>query len=278
MLHIRPLTLADLPVGMRLKQQAGWNQTEADWQRFLALEPEGCFLAERDGLSVGTTTTCLFGPVAWIAMVLVDAAVRGQGIGRALMQHALAYLDQQGVRSVRLDATPLGQPLYEKLGFSVEYPLARYAGTLLPADPVLDVATAQPEQFDRLLQLDRAVTGTDRRKLLLRLFAERPEALRVVERTGSVLGFVTVRSGTRALQIGPCLATPEAGPLLLADAWHRYAGQSVFVDIPLGNMTAGALAQAQGLTVQRPLIRMCRGLAVTERSTELWASSGPEKG
>src|SRR5437870_5411367 len=141
MFHIRPMTVADLPVGMRLKQQAGWNQTEADWRRFLALEPDGCFVAERDGAPVGTTTTCTFGPVAWIAMVLVDPAVRGQGIGKALMRHALAYLDRCGVRSIRLDATPMGQPLYEQLGFQVEYPLARYEGMLPAAEPVRGVAT-----------------------------------------------------------------------------------------------------------------------------------------
>src|SRR4030095_4066173 len=31
----RTTTKADIPAGMRLKEIAGWNQTEADWQRFL---------------------------------------------------------------------------------------------------------------------------------------------------------------------------------------------------------------------------------------------------
>src|SRR5215470_13964397 len=103
------MTVDDIPLGMRLKEQAGWNQTEADWRRFLDLEPEGCFVAELDSVPAGTTLTCTFGPVAWIAMVLVDAALRGRGIGKALMVHALDFLDRRGVRTVRLDATPLGQ-------------------------------------------------------------------------------------------------------------------------------------------------------------------------
>src|SRR5205807_2729579 len=110
-MRIRPMTSADIPLGMRLKQQNGWNQLEADWQRLLALEPGGCFVAEVDGVGVGTAGACVFGPVAWIAMVLVDAERRKQGVGTALMEHALAYLNGRGVRSVRLDATPLGQPL-----------------------------------------------------------------------------------------------------------------------------------------------------------------------
>src|SRR5438270_10324239 len=98
------MTAADVPLGLRLRGQAGWNQTEADWRRFLRLQPDGCFVAELDGAPAGTTAAFVFGPVAWVAMVLVDEAVRGRGVGTALMRHALALLDGRGVRSVRLDA------------------------------------------------------------------------------------------------------------------------------------------------------------------------------
>src|SRR3954465_129988 len=87
-LCIREMTLADLAIGMHLKDQAGWNQREDDWRRLLAMQPDGCFLAELDGTPVGTVTTCRFGPVAWIAMMLVDSRFRHRGIGRKLMTHA----------------------------------------------------------------------------------------------------------------------------------------------------------------------------------------------
>ena len=278
MLHIRPMTAADVPLGMRLKQQASWNQTEADWRRFLELEPNGCFVADLDRQSVATLTTCLFGPVAWIAMVLVDAVVRGRGIGTALMTHALEFLDEQGVQTVRLDATPLGQPLYEKLGFVAEYTLARHEGIPATTGERPEVQSLAIEQLDRLAQLDRAITGTDRRKLLVRLAREQPQTVRVVQREGELWGFAAARRGARAWQIGPCLALGDAGPLLLADAWHRYAGQAVFIDVPAGNTAATALVEAQELKVQRHLLRMSRGMPICERVEALWASSGPEKG
>jgi GNAT superfamily N-acetyltransferase len=277
-LCIRRMTALDVSLGMRLKSQAGWNQTEADWQRFLDLEPEGCFVAELDGVPMATTVVCTFGPVAWVAMVLVDAAVRGRGIGTELMRHALAYLDGRGVRSVRLDATPLGRPLYEKLGFVAQFELARHEGVLPPAPQATGVEPARPEDFEELLAQDRAVTATDRRLLLLRFFAEQPNAVRIVRRAGRCLAFLTARPGTRALQIGPCIAAPDVGPLLFADAWHRYAGEYVFIDIPMGNTRAVDLVAAHGLTVQRHLLRMCRGEVIVERIEELWASSGPAKG
>ena len=52
MIRVRPLAAADLPLGLRLSQAAGWNQTEADWRRFLDLQPDGCFVAELDGTPV----------------------------------------------------------------------------------------------------------------------------------------------------------------------------------------------------------------------------------
>ncbi len=80
MIEMRPMTINDLQLGLRLTQQAGWNQTESDWLRCMNLEPEGCFVAEFDGYSGGTTATCVFDRVAWIAMVLVDKNARGKGV------------------------------------------------------------------------------------------------------------------------------------------------------------------------------------------------------
>ena len=272
------MTPDDIALGMRLKEQAGWNQTEADWRRCLQLEPDGGLVAEWDGVPVGTVTTCVFGPVAWVAMVLVDAAYRGRGIGKALMTGALAWLDARQIGSVRLDATPLGQPLYEKLGFTSEYTLTRYGGLLPRGLVAAGIGPARREEYPDLVAIDCSVTATDRGKLLLRLFEERPEAVRVARENGRPVGFLTSRPGANALQIGPCLASASAGPLLLADAGVRYAGRRVFIDIPAGNTSAWRQAETWGLTPLRFLVRMGRGEPVRERIAELWASSGPEKG
>ena len=57
MIHVRPLTAADVALGRRLCAAAGWNQTEADWRRFLDLQPDGCFVAEWEDRPVATVTT-----------------------------------------------------------------------------------------------------------------------------------------------------------------------------------------------------------------------------
>jgi GNAT superfamily N-acetyltransferase len=279
MMPIRPMTVTDIPLGMRLSARAGWNQTEADWRRFLALQPDGCFVAELDGTAVGTTVCFVFGPVAWVAMVLVDEAVRGRGIGTALMRHALGFLDSRGISSVRLDATPLGRPIYEKLGFVAEYTLARYAGVPESAGAASGVEPLRPATLPAVECLDEQVTRGERGRLLRRLFAEHPDGFRVVRRDDAVVAFLASRPGTNATQIGPCVVADEqAGWLLLTDAAARYSGQRVFIDVPLPNEPARRAVEALGLSAERELLRMGRGEAVRENLDLLWASSGPEKG
>jgi len=279
MIHIRSMTSEDVPLGRRLKDQAGWNQTDADWRRFLELQPDGCFVAELNGRPVGTTTTCIFDSIAWVAMVLVDKKARGQGIGTRLMEHALAHLDRRGVRSVRLDATPLGRPIYEKLGFAAEYELARFEGVPSAPPRAGGAALASGDRLDAVCSLDRQVTGTNRRRLIERLYRQQPDAMQVVADGERILGYLTFRCGSRATQIGPAVAlTEEAGRALGDGAIGQLAGRPVFIDVPLDNDAAVRWARSAGLAVQRCFTRMCRGRAVQDQPALIWASSGPEKG
>ncbi len=319
MMNIRRMIIDDLPLGLRLTRQAGWNQTESDWQRFLSMQPEGCFVAEMDGSSAGTTTTCVFDGVAWIAMVLVDKSVRGRGIGTGLLRHAIDYLKERNVRTVRLDATPAGRPIYEKLGFVPEYELARYEGVvkdlrlpigdcgeavpaLRPAGiPSATLRTGLPAMRDKgkmpspreqgqdaratskivlsdIIEFDQRMTGTNREKMLTRLFEESPELVRVVRQGNNVEGYIAGRPGANATQVGPCIATESAGPSLLSDSLSRCVGKRVFIDIPLDNAGALRIAEAAKLTVQRCFTRMCLGERIHDNVQAIWASSGPEKG
>jgi len=288
MISIRPMTVADIPLGLRLARQASWNQIEADWRRFLAMQPDGCFVGELDGTAAATTAAFVFGPVAWIAMVLVDVESRRKGVATTLLKHALDLLDEQGVKTVRLDATAAGQLVYEKLGFVPEYPLTRYMGIAPISDCGLRIAdsalSANPKsaiinpQLREIAAFDSRLTGTSREKMLTRLFEESPEITRVLYQDGQLEGYVTGRRGANATLIGPCIATAHAGPDLLNEALGCCAGQPVFMDIPRGNVPAIEIAEKSGLSIQRHFMRMCRGERIRDHVDAIWASSGPEKG
>src|SRR5689334_13481661 len=92
-LEIRRLSQGDIPAAMRLKELAGWNQSDRDWQRLIELEPEGCFAAWVGDHMVATTTTTTYGQaLAWVGMVLVAPEYRRLGIATSLMRQALGYL------------------------------------------------------------------------------------------------------------------------------------------------------------------------------------------
>ncbi len=266
--------------GHAAETQAGWNQTLVEWNRFLALEPDGCFVAELDSRAVGTATTCTFGTVGWIGMMLVDQSSRGRGVGKALMHQALDYLAAKGVTSFRLDATPLGQPLYEKLGFLPQLQITRFDGEVKMSAPraSADVATISASEWKAVVALDAATVGCDRGRLLRKLRAD-GLAEAIVRVDDRVLGYGLARAGAMATQIGPCIASqPEPGRSVLTSLLSRFLGQRVFVDVPELNEQAAAVVTDAGLTPARQLVRMCRGKPHLEHVDCLWASSGPEKG
>ena len=278
-ISVREMTAADIPFGMRLKTEAGWNQLEADLRRLLDLQPDGCFVAEIDRVPVGTVTCGRFGDVAWIAMMLVDPAYRRRGVGRTLMMQAMNWLDYHRIRSIRLDATPLGRPLYESLGFRAETTFVRYEGILPSVGSVTGPGSvAAGEVFEDVIALDRAVTGAHRGPLLRRLAREYPESFHVARERNQLLGFIMARPGANARQIGPCIGDAAAGPRLLEDARRRYAGERVILDVPRQHAPAARLVESWGLAPARELLRMGYGPTVNEDLDRLWASAGAEKG
>jgi GNAT superfamily N-acetyltransferase len=273
------MTHSDLEDGMRLKAEAGWNQAEADWRRFLALGSHGCFVAEQDKRVLGTVTSCRFATVGWVAMLLVEKAWRGAGIGRSLLERCVEELDSAGATSIRLDATAQGRPLYESLDFRVDFALHRHCGIARSRESNGTTRPLQAADSIAIAALDRLVTGTDRRTLIERLLRDQPRECRVAGPVGGPLsGFVQWRPGSSAHQLGPCVAEPEAGRALLDEASRQLEGRRIIIDIPTDNHDAVAWADGCGLMQTRQFWRMTRGQAVVEDLDRLWASSGPEMG
>ncbi len=277
--RIRLLAAADIPLGLRLCAQNNWNQLEADWRRQLALQPDGCFVAERNGKAIGTACACAFGRDAWINLVLVDRDHRGRGVGTMLLRHVVDWLDDRGVRSIWLDATPLGQPVYAKLGFIGVFPLARWHGVMPTGHgAVTEVEPLLPEDIGEISDIDERATGFWRESLLRVLFAAEPTRMRKVVVRGSIAGFSLCRPGANAWQIGPTEGSPDACAILFADAVHHFAGQKVYVDIPAENSNANDALRTIGFAIQRPFLRMVRGESRDGDRTLFWSSFGPEKG
>ncbi|GBD37489.1 hypothetical protein HRbin36_02623 [bacterium HR36] len=277
---VRLMRQEDMEFGMCLKTQAGWNQTRRDWECFFSLTPEGCFVAEYDGQPAGTTVALCFGDTAWIAMVLVEKSLRRRGIGRALVEHALRYLEQHRVRTIRLDATPLGRPLYEQLGFRLEYSLIRFGGLpiVLSPPPEAFIRRASSADLEAVCNLDRLVTNSDRSKILQWWWNDLEIEKYVAIEDNKVTGYGMMRPGSQARFIGPIIARDEDASVLLFTALYACSGKPVYLDVPEYQETCRSIVAAAGFRAERPLARMWLGEPPREIRQYLWASAGPEYG
>jgi GNAT superfamily N-acetyltransferase len=275
------MTSEDLSAALRLSTSVGWNQIAADWQRMLFMEPGGCFVAEQAGEVVGTTLCCTFGPVAWLAMVIVREDQRGCGLGRELVRSGLDYARQKGIQTVRLDATRLGEAVYRKLGFTPQFELVRMGGIVRAAaafdEPVHRVMSAEPSQIEQLIRMDQDGTRTDRGKLLRRLFGEW-SPLVAVSSPGQIDGFLASRRGRLSTQFGPMSGTEVAAVDLFTFALKSSHGQPVIADIPVHRESLLKVARDFGLAEQRTLLRMCYGDPVEESPQRFHLSYGGELG
>lgn len=274
---IRAMTHADIAEGMRLCRACNWNQLEDDWRLFLELEGAGCRIAEQDGAIAGTAAYLAYGrDFSWIAMMLVDPRVRRGGIGSALLASALDCLRDQD--TVRLDATPAGEPLYRRFGFVGEYPLARSALTVDGATFTPTGGTARPMQaaeLPEILARDRAVFGADRGALLASFYRRAPD-LAWVAGDGYCFG----RPGYRYSQLGPVIAPdPETARQLVSYCLVAQHGKRFAMDVPRHSPDWIAWLESAGFAIERPFLRMCRGRLPDAGAPERqFAIGGPEFG
>ncbi len=257
---IRTMGPADVPAGMRLREFAGWNQTEGDWRRLLEIEPLGCFVACDENRVLGTVTTLQYEKrFGWIGMLLTDPEARRLGIGTRLLQQAVIYLEGNGVETLRLDGTPMGYNLYLRHGFVDEYEIQRWEG-ISTVQKGRGISPLQEADLELVCRWDRRMFGADRSRLLSSLWRENPSCSAVVHLAGEIAGYVLWRPGTRAFYLGPCVATTmELTEALLTEMLSHLPLQPVYMDVCTKNPWGLELLKALGFRYQRSLVRMYRG-------------------
>jgi ribosomal protein S18 acetylase RimI-like enzyme len=142
-MHIRPYQPSDLPELKRITVEAftGVSIDEGmeaafgtigghDWRwrkaRHIdvdvAREPTGVFVAEDTGRVVGYITTWQ-DPAAGLGHIpnlAIDASYRNRGLGRQLIEHALAHFRASGLSHAKIETlaqNAIGNHLYPSLGF-----------------------------------------------------------------------------------------------------------------------------------------------------------------
>lgn len=283
LMTIRSMTADDLIQALTLSTSEGWNQTMNDW-RFLSENPDNvCIVAEQRNTIIGTATALNYSnKVAWIGMVLVDKQFRGLGVGKLLMTSTIDML--RTFESVKLDATPAGYPLYQKLGFLDELILYRMTNPSFSADPRFEpgskVEAIIDKNLSQLLEMDSKTSGLDRSMLLRYLQGNYPGKAFMAMKGDRIEGYIFGRDGLRFNYLGPVVAKSDHEAIrLIMTTLDKLKGQAVALDIFQDKTEVIKWMESVGFTIQRQFTRMylrsnpCDGLAANQ-----YLIAGPEFG
>jgi predicted GNAT family N-acyltransferase len=280
---IRPMRTDDVGKALDLSMNEGWNQTLKDWELLLHNPDNVCIVAEKDQRVAGTATALNHGnKVAWIGMVLVDKSLRGQGAGKMLLESIIEKL--RNVESLKLDATPAGEPLYRKLGFIEEYKIFRMTcdGLRFKSEKFngAGISSIDMNSLPEIVKLDRLIFGADRSYLLENLLKIYPEKAFLFESEGRPQGFIFGRDGSRFNYMGPVIALSEdSARNLISKALGALNDQSIALDVPEDKAGLISWLESVGFIKQRHFVRMylksnpCPGIIKNQ-----YLISGPEFG
>ena len=248
-----------------------------------AMEPEGLWVATRNGEIIGTASCVDYGAVAYLGLMAVRPDCQGQGIARRVMSVVLNWIAERGCECTLLDATPRGAPLYERLGFvddATAYayfkPADAWTG-LHPTPPIakregaVEVSAACDGDFAEIVAFDRLAFGANREKLFVAL-GQVAESRRFVARRadGRLAGYLLVRDPT----IGPWAATdPMTADALLAATLPGSFSAPPLVHVPRSNEACRRILAAHGFVEQRRLRHMRRGAPAPGQPAMLFGQS-----
>jgi GNAT superfamily N-acetyltransferase len=269
-ISIRTLSKTDLGTADSILKSAFRRSDSwlSDLHLFRELHPEGIFLACQHNTPTGMVASIIYSNFAYAGLMGVRREFQKQGIGLNLMRHLLAWLDQQGVQQVLLDASPVGQSLYEKLNFMAcdeVYVLQRQISQPTFQRPT-EVQFISEKNLDLITATDEPVFGADRRRLLQVLLKINPErAFLLQDDDGRLSGYLIGQEK----RIGPwVMEDPAKAELLLRAALALPFRGPVSVVVPGKNTNAIALFQHHKFEIVRVNRHMILGLDVSPGQRE----------
>jgi len=258
---VRPMRPADIVYAMELSKAEGWNQTENDWKLLIESPQNVCLLAEWNKKIIGTTTAMNYAnQMAWIGMILVAKEYRGQGVSKLLLTNILKQLES--FASIKLDATPAGQQVYEKFDFKEEYVITRVVtGSMknlsFHDDDTVLAESIRLKDIEKIIALDERVFGTNRRQLIEWLIKQYPRKAWLLKRNNSIAGFALGREGNKYHQVGPVFgSTINDVKMLIRKALKELINQPVVIDVLYEKQDLINWLNSIGFTMQRQFVRM----------------------
>jgi predicted N-acetyltransferase YhbS len=222
---IRPMTRADIDPAADVIPAGGWGDRRAHLDFSVGRPFCHTFVAEMDGVIVGTSMGTVNGEAGWVGLIFVAPEQRGKGLGAALTAAAIDVLETAGCRTLLLVATEMGRPVYERLGFRTDTSYEVFSAPGLPDDrPDPAIRSLSSADAATVAATDRAATGEDRAALIGAVL-ETGSGWGILDEDGGPHGHV-LRPPWRG---GSTIAARPAAAIRLLEHRRRLAGDGATI-------------------------------------------------
>lgn len=186
---------------------------------------------------------------AWLACIIVHEQHRNKGFGKLITQQLINNIDPKKCKTIYLDATEMGYPVYKKLGFEIDAEYAHLKAPTVAHKPQVSglIASFEPKFTAQLFALDQQVSGEGRSVVL----SEHFEMTKLYLNHTTLEGFYmpTLADGLIVAN------TPNAGIELMKE---RLQTNNVAA-LPINNTIAIHFLEQQNWQIYRTSKRMFRG-------------------
>lgn len=289
MVFIRRWTRTDIGYVSESITREGWGYSRRDVERCWHLEPEGCFVAEVGGKSVGHVFSVSYDEAGWIGLLIVNPESRGSGVGEALMRNAIGYLQRKGVETVRLEAVERAVPLYRRLGFAEEFDSLRFSRQTgrseretLDRGDEFEVSPVAELDLEDLAVFDSEYFGVNRLMVLRSLYADEPQHCFVAREGGKPVGYIFARKTLTGYWLGPWVCrNARVAESLICACIRAIAKEEteLRLGMPILNADGVSLVKKLGFQIVGKSVRMVWGkLGRMGDIAGIYGIGGPEKG
>src|SRR5690348_12718582 len=161
---IQPLQYEDIP-HLEALQPPGWGDIRLNFEYHAQSPTCDPVKAVVDNTIVGVGTTIRHLDTAWLAMIIVHPSYRSQGVGKAITKSLIEGLDTRIFKTIQLDATDLGYPVYLKNGFEVQTEYMHFRCENFNRDQVAlspAIVSFHDQYRNEMLEMDRRISGESR--------------------------------------------------------------------------------------------------------------------
>jgi hypothetical protein len=237
----------------------GWTHPVEQTQVNITWGGDGSFCLAFGEQIVGTAIALKYSPrLAWVGLVISDPDYQRRGFARRLMNQVMIHLSD--VDSVMLDASVMGYPLYDTMGYQTLYKINAYSGTPQLFEVDHSIRPMTDSDLPAIIAADAEVVGVARPQVMKWLFETGSGYVATHE--GVIIGYTFVKTHLDTLRLAGWNARDPITAENLLKLGSNLAAQGGFtyrLNVPEPNDQSRVIMDRHNMTIERYVTRMVYG-------------------